>query len=1602
MGAFNRFIIAAVVMTSSLMGATSTNATVVSSGSCQSIFSLTATDMNGTVKAGSFTEIYGVTKLEFWDAWFELNHVNTSSGVANICALTNTQIDALEEDFGDQFDPTFNAGDQVMVTFMPDSSSVMQTYRHTLTGVQAAAANNKTQVVLPNLVVAPTSQISLVVKDSLGAVQQAADWEVWEETVRIVDGETQTDFSFLTYATTSSSGTVEIAGLGNGNFQLAASPGTNPSANSMRTKANFSISAGGSATFASSNVSNGVLTLEDANVKFRLVDGNGSPFDTSVLGQVGTYINDEDLPWDTVTRRQDGTFVAKVPNRTDYELYVSVPSESGFVDTRFQIDVVNGSSSFKKNGTTVSPSNGLVSLQMDLPNIGFRVLGADGNAVPSASVQIFSDENCPTENSLTNIYECDPNLIHANITDLGTGIAKVSNGSYWLRMEPWNGSFGSKTSLSRFTVSSNVVVSASGEARLVPSTDPDAVFGEDTLIVSSLVANLKANVSTQTGSIVIDGGYSNSNPVCPEGQDCDFGENEMSWSEIDSTGRIALNLVKASVGLTKSYEVYVSPSGRLRDEVSSIRLTASVDDEGEVTNLSLPSYLPTTFPEPVLGQDGFWSIKLPVNNFAGSVLHPTSSNVAPNSNINLEKWNSEDSEYEGVDGLGGLEVDENGRFGAFVSPGRYKVEVSPPFDLGRATRKNYEIAVSSAGTICLFADSTESTETPGSYSCSNVVPLGDLDFRLGNPNVSGQIKIGNSTISREVIEQSNASLYIYDNRGSHWNHENNSQIAGDGSYSFNIENVGTYKIDVDPGYLEGYGSTSHYLVVGQNYNDDLTFCNIPEPGLTTLSNVTCGDEDVVVSSISTDISLQPTNLRLNVTVPGTFDGWVYASLSKLYDVAGSERQIYDNSLQLRRGTNSNTFIGFSALGDNNTDVAKYRISISSYQDDEDSLPLADKSTIVWAGNLDGDSEIEICPVAPVLDGSQLECSQPVFDSNNAMNVTLDSGNLFGRVNSPNVEIKVPNPQVEVQRWGRAYWSGSSWVYSWFWTNNYARGNSDGAFALDIDDAGYYKVTAKQQWGGNLPFANKETLIQVNQDGDWCVHEDVIPNYKASDQPIVDSCADSEWGRENINTTNGVDGLTLTLPTPKISGELKYRSGDYAEDSYIQIRKWNGSDTYGYFEYAGWANVNSEGKFYLNPIDGDYQLEFYPSWENKLTDVSFVKNLCLGVGTAQNTHRPQAAGTCAASYSLTERFEGPNLAATVCQAGYTASICEPVDWSWIEVREQGIRALDDPNRDDPNYWQWLNKGTSTNREGKFAIQLDKGTNDDPKLYSLRVYPRNTGEQGVSNRVVVSMGATECKVGETPSSLVIVPCLALKIGLLSPNVNAMLTYDDTWDRPENLRMPMKHSWVSIFGNNYSSYITGESTNWQGKFSTYLTPGTAESPAIYFVDAYSNANYASRPSLRLTLKVSSITANGQTTTQTSWKYRNEPNSDYKTTPIVADFDKIAPNVLIQLSPSFLASHIVLVKDLGMDSASQSDASFIEQPRRFVSKQLQADGPQTATGVLTVGKTYSFKVIPNYKEVLNGGASCTVTVPITKVEDSGEYDLVNLSACAPQTVAP
>ncbi len=1584
MGAFNRFIVAAVVLTSSLIGATSTNAKVVSSGSCQAIFSLTATDMSGVAKAGSFTEIYGVSKQTDWDRWFELDHAIVSAGVANFCALTNAQIDANAKMFGGSFDPRFKAGDELAITFMPDSSTVMQTYTHILTAEQATAANNKSLVTLPNLIVSPTSQISVVVKDSAGNPQQNSYWEIWKEIFRIEDGVKQSDYSFLTYASTRTNGAVEVAGLLDGNYQLHGLPGDNPSALSIRTKANFSITGGGNAVFSGPNVANGTLTLQNGNVKFQIVDGSDTPFTTSLLDQISPYIDDEDLPWDSITRRNDGTFVANLPNKNAHVMSVYTPAESGYVSTTFEIVVTDSGATFKKNGTTINPVNGLVSLQMNSPNVGFRVLGADGGPVPGAIVQIVRiTTSCDTEEELLeDLSKCDPDLKYADITDLGTGIANIADGSYWLRMEAWNGSFGSMPSLSRFTVSNGTVTSVSGSVQLVAPTNTQAISGLQTLVVSTKLANLQAKVTTQAG-IAINGGYADSAPTCPD-YVCNHSVSELSWSEIDSTGRIALDL-KAPLTGTRQYEVQVSPSERLRGEVSNVLFTAVVNASGEVVSISAPTHLSQMISSPVKQVDGFWSIKLPSNNFSGKVFLADGTTIAPESNINVRKWNATYQMYD-WGGFPDIQVGDDGSFGSLVTPGRYEIQVNPPFDLGKVTSKTYEIAVSPSGAACLIANATV---TSGSYTCNTPVAAGNFNLLLGNPNVTGYVLTGsnavNDRISSSIAEQTYAVISRFDDRYDYWEQLSNSPISSDASYSFNVDKIGTYKIDVDPGYLENYGSSSHYLVVGKS-GANLTFCNIPEPGLDTMGKATCGGNTVSTTSMNTNIVLQPTNLKFSVSVPPAFSGWVSASVDKLYEVAGIERQIYMGQVQLSRPENSSTYVGFSALGDNNGIPAKYRITINGYQDEETSLPLAKKSLEVWVVNVDSDSEKEICPEAFSQVGQDNVCAKTLLSKSNPLGVTLDNGNMKGVVKSPDVAAKVAYPSIQVQRWDKAYWWDNKWQYSWIWTDLYAEGNADGAFALDIADPGYYKVTAKQQWGGKLPFADQEALIQVNGFGNWCVHNVEIPTYKAAEVPVT-SCSVNQFGRDNVADT--VNGLTLSLLAPKISGYLEYVSDKPAEDSHIQIRKWNGN----YYEYAGWTNVNSEGKFFLNPSDGDYSLKFYPNWENEITDVSFVEELCLGSGSG---NRPINGQTCSATHNnLNLQFQGPNLSGKVCEAGTSGAACEGVDWSWIEVREKG-----DSISNDPGYWSWIDQGAWTIHEGKFAMQLTSGTAGNPEFYSLRAHPDDPSEQGAAKTVVVSIedtsivGTKKCQSGASTDELADVECDELEISLLSPNVEAIYTYDDTDSKPVADRQLMKHSWVSIYTKDYDSYVSGSFTNWEGKLSAYLPVGE------YFIDAYSNSNYASRPSLRLTIKVEAPAGNS-TVERISWKYRNDLSYNPVGTPIVADFDKIPPNVQINLSSKFASSHIVLIKDIDTNVVTR------EQPRRFVSNQLVTDGPQLAKGSLTVGKTYSFKVVPNYGETLVdlpnvANDDCLTTATISAKSIDIPINLVSLTGCEPSVVSP
>ena len=123
---------------------------------------------------------------------------------------------------------------------------------------------------------------------------------------------------------------------------------------------------------------------------------------------------------------------------------------------------------------------------------------------------------------------------------------------------------------------------------------------------------------------------------------------------------------------------------------------------------------------------------------------------------------------------------------------------------------------------------------------------------------------------------------------------------------------------------------------------------------------------------------------------------------------------------------------------------------------------------------------------------------------------------------------------------------------------------------------------------------------------------------------------------------------------------------------------------------------------------------------------------------------------------------------------------------------------------------------------------------------------------------------------------------------------------------------------------------------------------------------------------------------------KYRNQDNNSFVSTPIVADFDFVPPNVKINLSPQLTKSHIVLIKDLDPDSSTR------EQPRRFVSNGT------LASGVLTKGKSYSIKIVPNYEELLTGTceiASAAVTFAEGEmVNNVAQANTFNMTSCTPQ----
>lgn len=1552
-----RLFVSMCLMGPFMSGVSPASAQVTTPDSCTEIFSIVSTDLSGAAVAGEPLSVEIVSKQPGWQQWYALDHTLPGSGIMNVCALTGAQLDTAQDDYGDDFDSKLDAGDELAISFMPQGSSITQVYRHVLTAAQASAANAKTTSTLPNLIVSQTTQTPVLVKDSSGSLQANATWEIWEEIKNVENGYSWVEYQYLTTGTTDSSGMVQVAGLGNGSYQLRAFPGATPSEKSMRTKASFTV-AGGIATFSSTNVVSGVLTLSDANVKFRLVDENSNPFTNEALNEMFPSLNSDEYDWDVISRRSDGYFMAILPDDNSYDFSVSAGGETGYVRTQFTLELASGVAIFKKDSLE-TPSNSLV---MDKGNVGFKTLDFYGQVVPHASVSVFSAATCTTEESIGGFGECDQNLKNLDISRSGLGTAKLSDGTYWAYMDPWSAGFDSKASLSKFTISNGVVSSASGFASRSAAGSSSSFLGLETVVLSARNANFIANITTQAG-VVITGGWTYSQPSC---NTCRYRETERSSGNIDGSGRLGLYLPAAPAGTTKVYKVQVEPSGRFSSEASRVNFLAIVNDSGEVTEVTPPTELPNNVVSPT---NEFWTLRLPAPNLSGKVLMPTGSGTVPYADFSIQKW--ENGQYLHSGDIPWMFADESGRFSGYFVPGRYLVRVNPPYNLENVADKDYEIVIATNGDACLYDGTNAST-------CANPIAPGNFDLRLATPNVMGTVSKGGVPLTRSVSENASVELLKWDSKWNFWQGERWSQVSGEGTYSFNIQSAGTYQIAVNPGYVEGYSSGREFLVVAESASG-LTFCKIPEPGLDTLSRATCGGNSAGLGPITVNIPLQRANLQINLSVPAEFEGWVNASLYKQFELPAAQSQgsvgvegayMYSGYMDLRQVGDSRTYSGFNSLLDNNNNPAKYRIEF--YADASNgALPLARSKLFLWAYNFDtSDTEIELCPDASYDKVAESCETEDLLDSSNPLSVELNSGNLSGTLKTP-AGGSVPYGYLQIQKWEKTFWSGAN--FNWNWKDLYANANQSGKFALNIEDPGFYKIQARQQWGGALPFADSFTLIKVDSSGDWCEIQGDIASYSTSNTPTA--TPECNLGRDNTPLDSQTTGLTLQLKEPKISGTLKLVSDSPAANSYIWVRKWN--PNYGFYEHVDYATTNSEGKFFINPSDGDYQLEFYPGWENRNTEIGYEKNLCVGAN-APITSRPTSPQHCFATFTLNEQFLGPNLKGIVCPAGDQADKCteDGVRDSWIEVREKG-----NSNSNEPNNWSWL-RGSSTDSEGKFALRVTEGTDANPKLYSLRVHPNSWfGEdQGVGKRVIVSVGNSVCKMGDSIASLQNVTCKDMRIGLLSPNVSGTLTYNNTDQLPASDQQLMKHSWVSIYSENYSTYITGANTNSVGKFAATLEPGT------YFLDAYSNSAVATRSSLRLTIKVTSVPG----TTNVTWKYRNQDNNSFVSTPIVADFDFVPPNVKITLSALMTKSHIVLIKDLDPDSSTR------EQPRRFVSNGT------LASGVLTKGKNYSIKIVPNYGETLTGTceiASAAVTFAEGEmVNNVAQANTFILTSCTPQ----
>lgn len=1394
--------------------------------------------------------------------WVETNSINGFQ----ICF--DAELDpSLYSEEGDpgakQYAPDLNfaEGDVIRISVSVEPKDGSATYQEiSLTATQATALNSGPRSInLGDIQVSGQSQIGIVLKNEAGSLVNNAQWQIGKssqgEDERYID-------NLMLMGVTDSNGHINASGLPDGEYGIYVDTPFDSTLGYVGRAYFFNILNGNVSWVSNTDgapldIANLVLPLANFRLDVRMPDGTPLTLNET-FGLSADIIVPDPYRWYPAQPQGSG-IVALVDSGKTYQVDLHINSSegrlAGLLGGTFEVSVTaDGTNVVGTESNTVRLKEPNLTL-IPTPRIGDR---------SSISTYLMAAEGICIELSMECINSVEDERVSTGIVwrqgsagESSYVLPLPSEGEskdYWAVLNPDGEYSGVAKTVHKFTATNaGGVISYNSESGINWNGKKGTVsMKSPNFKVRTYSTNADGTRGTPISSISVSTNRSDENG------------NESVWHYFNN----ATDNLGESGGylLDSTYQIYLEARSESVSKTASAMNFEITLLNGEISLAALPEYF---LGNVTVDANGVLEVNLPRPNVLGKVVTPE-GDVDPYANVSFEKQNCQSSDcYKWAN------VDSQGKFASFLTPGLYKTTVSPSWKSQDSFASNStDFLVESSEKMCSGSNVNKAVNP---NSCL-VNEKSNLQLSLAVPNLSGVVKAGTMPVNNNGgirIEKFRSNSSQIDYGKMQW-----VNVDSSGRYKVNIQEPGSYQMIFDSVEgLDGYTATKVYFAVSGSSESGFMFCAANKP---------IGNKEPVCRTSATaspfalDLSLSRSNLTMSaIEAEGISFDWAYGWAQSMSSGIGTSNEFVNFNFSR---TSKKAYLNLGEIGS----IKKYKINIDFGKQDGSSIK---KNLVLWAADFDEDAEtIEFCldkhffagnaGVAPRCKSTNSGNATDEFISGlQTLDVLVSPGVFRGVVSTPEQSPrKVRFAQVQVKKWTENSWGNAQNRQGWWqWTDNYSSTDREGRYSLDITTPGVYLVEARTPWGSDAyPYAPGENVIRViDETGDEATICEYGNKPKDGDQFLFD------FGPCNNQVASL--GIDTKFKNPNLVGTVSW-GGKATSDAWVNayaLKTVNCGDSCSYVSRT-WVSLqmNDSGKFFASLSPGDYEVEANPN--NRLSGVAVKSTSEFSINDQGQLLDKSDNPVSELDISLAE----PNIRGKVCAMG-TTSPCVPAEWTHVGVI----------NTSNLNNWSY--SYANTNDDGEFSLLLELGNNYQFHLYSsdsLRLGTNSVFSVNVLDNQDIenSIEAPQCVVDNKSP----IDCSNLFLTLNAPNVKGTMMYEVVAGQ----QTATPWSWINVWSDTQNqNFWTGAGTNSSGEFALTLPKETTQGNSrTYSATAYFYGVDEQRAPLDFQIRGQYVAGLGGApgTTKFTWKYRGQNEwSDIPIAGMTPNFDFVQPNSRITL---------------------------------------------------------------------------------------------------------